>query len=65
MAVKLLQYIFEKLLFVLGSNTLSIALGVVGTLLVLVLLVVISSFILCKVKGLKLRKQKVTDKFLS
>ena len=44
-------------LVVLGSNML--ALGVVGGLLALIILGVIAFLIVCKVKGLKLRKQQV------
>ena len=48
--------VYEDLV-VLGSNVL--ALGVVGGLLALIILGVIAFLIVCKVKGLKLRKQQV------
>ena len=56
-AFELLISLFTKTFLFLGSNVL--VLGVVGGLLALLILGVIAFLIVCKVKGLKLRKQQV------
>ena len=46
--------------FLLGINILHMALGVVGGILVLFILIVISFFIVCRMKGLTLQKKQVS-----
>ena len=55
--------IVSSLGLVLGTSVLHLALGVVGGILVLVILVATSFFIVCKAKGLTLQKQEVRLRF--
>ena len=49
-------------MFILGTNTVNLALGLVGGMLALIILVVTSIYVVCRVKGLTLKKVMWVDR---